>query len=737
MSPPTPGVYFDDKELIDSLMPKNTYFDTLLSDASSKKRRRSSTDDEEDQTMPNKKRQQQQHDNEDVSARTKRHRSSDEVEQDGLHANKKKRKDYHENVPLLAGTKHGRSSIGDEQELLLPSAKRYKYTHEHELVGSAELASKTAVGITAEDDGNDDLAEDATTLASEEGRGISSEGKRDNPDMEIIECASTTAAPGSAQTRNPSKVNSRIVKNEIRNISDVGLEVRIREEWRPAITHPDYVSRLPSASIDPANYEHKRASGKDANDFTAYLESQRTWGPERADRPDILFVYKIPRSGWNSSNPSLLTYNDNGLRRVVIDVINNRPLKAFDNLPVTISKKVEGWLLETWERQNRNIDVEDFIQRMRFNADDNVWKSKKFSNALTQRKERFRNRGRCICWKKAQHDREWDRKLEAEMKNNATWIKANTTRHLDDLTVKEDRALAAATFIYGGHMRRAAGRELQGDAKIEKEENMRALLDQDESDDDGQEAGTDLESSLSKVANAQAVVNCDRCDVEASSLSELDTNEDLVQTQVNTAPEEVPQPQDLTSGLRVTGSEAQTQASATNTQPHCSPPRKTPALSDADMDFFDSLGLDMLPYEENYVLPPYSRKVMGVSRQDSHHIGANPVELCTENGRTRSIRASTGQRSKGKPQATMYRSDVTKDSRYPPASTTYGSSESAVSAEELPDFALLVDCQSDSSEDVQSLVDMDLGSLLGIHPRIVDFNIADYYPNDPESLDQE
>ncbi|KAF7514416.1 hypothetical protein GJ744_000186 [Endocarpon pusillum] len=752
MSPPTPGVYFDDKELINSLMPKNTYSDSLLPDASSKKRRQSSTEDEEHQTMPNKKRQQQQHDHEDVSARTKRHRSSDEV--DGLHANKKRRNDYSENVPPLAGTKHRRSSI-DEQDLLLPSAKRYKYTHEHELVGSAKLASDTGEGITAEDDGNDDLAEDATTFASEEGKGVSSEGKRDDPDMEDIECATATAAPGSAQTRNPSKVNSRIVKNEIRNISDVGLEVRIREEWRPAITHPDYVSRLPSASIDPANYgealrdlvetsltnetpEHKRASGNDANDFTAYLERQRTWGPERADRPDILFVYKIPRSGWNSSDPSLLTYNDNGLRRVVVDVINNRPLKAFDNLPVTISKKVEGWLLETWERQNRNIDVEDFIQRMPFNAHDNVWESKKFSNALTQRKERFRNRARCICWKKAQHDREWDRKLEADMKNNATWIKANTTRHLDDLTVKEDRALAAATFIYGGHMRRAAGRELRGDAKTEKEENMRALLDRDENDDDGQEAGTDLESSLSNVANAQAVVNGDRCNVEASSLSELDTNEDLVRTQVNTAPEQVPQPQDLTSGLCVTGSEAQTQASATNTQLHSSPPRKTPALSDADMDFFNSLGLDMLSYEENYVLPPYTRKVMGGSRQGNHHIGASPVELCTENGRTGSIRAaSTGQKSKGKPQAMTYRSDVAKDSRYPPTSTTYGSSKSSVSTEEVPDFALMVDSESDWSEDVQSLVDLDLCSLLGIHPWIGDFNIADYYPNDPENLDEE
>lgn len=92
-------------------------------------------------------------------------------------------------------------------------------------------------------------------------------------------------------------------------------------------------------------------------------------------------------------------YNDNGLMRVVVDAINNRPLKDFDNLPITISKKVEGWLLEAWERQDRKIDVEDLIQRMPFAANDDVWNTRKFSNALTQRKDRFRNRGRCTAAK--------------------------------------------------------------------------------------------------------------------------------------------------------------------------------------------------------------------------------------------------------------------------------------------------------------------------------------------------
>jgi hypothetical protein len=160
----------------------------------------------------------------------------------------------------------------------------------------------------------------------------------------------------------------------------------------------------------------------------------------------------------------------------VVDVINHRPLRAFDNLPVTISKKVEGWLMEAWSRQDRSINVEDIIQRMPFSASDMVWQNKRFSNALTQRKERFRNRGRCLCWNKVEHNREWDRQLKADMEANSAWLKANTTRYLKDLTIAEDKALEAATFITGKNKNRAGDRKLQGDAKADKEHKMKKLL---------------------------------------------------------------------------------------------------------------------------------------------------------------------------------------------------------------------------------------------------------------------
>jgi hypothetical protein len=169
---------------------------------------------------------------------------------------------------------------------------------------------------------------------------------------------------------------------------------------------------------------------------------------------------------------------------VVIDAVNHRPLKAFPNLPITVSKKVEGWLMEAWERQNRNIDVEDLIQRMPFAANDDVWTNRRFSNALTQRKDRFRNRGRCLSWKVVAHDREWDRKLKEDMNANKAWLNANTTRYLSDLTVKEDKALEAVTFMSRKHTKRAGHRQLHGPAKIDKERKMSEIANAYKKKDD-------------------------------------------------------------------------------------------------------------------------------------------------------------------------------------------------------------------------------------------------------------
>lgn len=196
--------------------------------------------------------------------------------------------------------------------------------------------------------------------------------------------------------------------------------------------------------------------------------------------------------------------------------------------------------MEAWERQDRNIDVEDLIQRMPFTANNNVWVKKKFSNALTQRKERFRNRTRCICWKRTEQDREWDQKLKKDMEANPAWLKANTTRHLDDLTTAEHKALEAATFMSGKHEKRAGRRKLQGDAKVEKERKMREILAGGEKNDVGVSAAEDLqtpeqisESRLNESAQAKATKKAKNSSVAYSGPPGVASSDDSVQQHFN------------------------------------------------------------------------------------------------------------------------------------------------------------------------------------------------------------
>jgi hypothetical protein len=273
------------------------------------------------------------------------------------------------------------------------------------------------------------------------------------------------------------KVNAKITKNKFRHADENGLEVEIDGEWMAAIEHPDYVKELPGASISTKQYKYGRETNGEVSDMTAYLPDQHSWGEDRDDRPDVLFQYKVPSTGWPSTTPSVLTFNKNGIKRIVVDVINHRPLKDFRNLPITISKKVEGWLMEAWERQDRNIEFGDIVQRMSFTTDSDVWTTKNFRNALTQRRERFRSRGRCLAWRKREHNREWDIQLKEEMEANPTWLAANTTRYLEDLSGDENKAFQAATLLSRKHMRKANGREVQGEAKIAKEQQMLKLLE--------------------------------------------------------------------------------------------------------------------------------------------------------------------------------------------------------------------------------------------------------------------
>lgn len=223
--------------------------------------------------------------------------------------------------------------------------------------------------------------------------------------------------------------------------------------------------------------EHARKAGPlGKGDKTAYLEEQKNWGKGRSDRPAILFEFKKPENAYPASDPPALSIFIDGIRKIVIDVINNRPLRTFPHLPITISSTVEGWLQEAWFRQDPAVRAEDLIQRMAYTAEHNVYENRNVINKLVRRREVFRNEGRCLSWTKGVWTKECDRYLIREMQETHDPANPNSTRHLKDLTPDDKAAFRDKTYMTGNYFSKSGNRELTGKRREEKD---RAVADRE------------------------------------------------------------------------------------------------------------------------------------------------------------------------------------------------------------------------------------------------------------------
>jgi hypothetical protein len=166
----------------------------------------------------------------------------------------------------------------------------------------------------------------------------------------------------------------------------------------------------------------------------------------------------------------------NGTWKIVIDVINNKPLRDFRHIPITISTNVEGWLQEAWFRQDPSLQAEDLIQRMPYTSDHKVYETRRIINRLVRRRELFRDEGRCLSWKKTEWTKKWDLQLIDEMTRNPNNASPNSTRHLKDLTVGEKQTLKDQTYDSGEHRVKAGKRALRGHKKEEKVREVKERL---------------------------------------------------------------------------------------------------------------------------------------------------------------------------------------------------------------------------------------------------------------------
>lgn len=174
--------------------------------------------------------------------------------------------------------------------------------------------------------------------------------------------------------------------------------------------------------------------------MTAFHPDQKDWGEERPFRPKILFQLDPPK---DRKDPTYAVGNMMYNGHLLLDP-DNRPIRNFHEIPLTVSSQVEGWVMEAIRRQHSKISANDFRARMpRDPSGKNLrdihgkWTGPgkdplSKSGSVDMRMTRWRMKHRCASWverggSKRLRDYFWE---QLTPENQA----ANTTEWMSDVT---------------------------------------------------------------------------------------------------------------------------------------------------------------------------------------------------------------------------------------------------------------------------------------------------------------
>ncbi|MCJ1337781.1 hypothetical protein MMC09_003065 [Bachmanniomyces sp. S44760] len=218
--------------------------------------------------------------------------------------------------------------------------------------------------------------------------------------------------------------------------------------WRRAIYHTTIRAELirRASQNGTLTYVHERARGPQQDDVTSFLQSQGTWGGDRAHRPPQLFAINPPappaRRTLAQIQEWFWTHNE-----IIIDFEGN-PLRIFAELPDTISSLVEDWLVEAIRRLDGRISMRDFRSRMLQYYSDPPPVKQIGTTAIANRAERFRRACALISW----HNREGSKEVRDAILNKipASCKQANSVRNFRDLNATEQKEIQELTKNQGG-----------------------------------------------------------------------------------------------------------------------------------------------------------------------------------------------------------------------------------------------------------------------------------------------
>ena len=172
-------------------------------------------------------------------------------------------------------------------------------------------------------------------------------------------------------------------------------------KWQAAVRLRDIRDKL-LREEDSDQYtipkKHGNHHGKEPTNYTSFLQKDKDFGPEREDRPQMLF--RIENTEPYQAKPTAYVMDGD---RIVLDMYDHGLRDFPDVLPKVLSSELEGHDIEHYYRQNAEIMDYDLIARMPHafhygNGGEQYRSEPMRGGTINQRAQRFRTRAACISW---------------------------------------------------------------------------------------------------------------------------------------------------------------------------------------------------------------------------------------------------------------------------------------------------------------------------------------------------
>ena len=104
--------------------------------------------------------------------------------------------------------------------------------------------------------------------------------------------------------------------------------------------------------------EHPDEPGPGVNNVTSFHRKHVAWGPDRKDRPEILYAWEEDREkNPRPKFPGYMIWKEHGKEYLILDHDDNL-IKNWD-IPATIASNIPGYKMEAMRRENMSLKHKD------------------------------------------------------------------------------------------------------------------------------------------------------------------------------------------------------------------------------------------------------------------------------------------------------------------------------------------------------------------------------------------